>query len=67
MDAYAWLGTVSAVMVGNLLSVMFVVFGWRVTRAEQEGREDPLRQPWWVILFGLIPPAVLVLAGWTLT
>lgn len=57
MDILDWMGAVSAVLFGNLLTFWWGYSVWRITRNEKSG-VDPSRGPFIYLVGGIVPPVV---------
>lgn len=65
MDAFEWLKIVSAVLVGNALSLWWGYSMYRITRNEQAGIE-PSRGPVIYLIGGIVPPLIGAAGGYLL-
>lgn len=63
MDASEWLKVVSAVLVGNLLTVWWCYSMWRITGNEKKGI-DPSRGPFIYLIGVIVPPLVGALGAY---
>lgn len=62
MDKFQFFQVVLAVLVGNMLTIMFLYGMYHITRAEREGRENELGPASYVMV--AMPPLITGIGVW---